>query len=209
MLPASLRLSLRQSGKMRTLLGAILAAVLAATRGWGQGPSGRPDTVRINGARLGDTVQVTLRILRSGGSSEPLQCTGHVLGVRVDTLRIGGVGYCSDLAGAGGNVTALRIRQQEGSRGTHAVVGFAIGAVSGAVLGQLFGPKCVLEGPCASSFPSLGFTEGLVLGGFGGLVVGLLRDAGEQWLEIPVPSVVRLTGLNVHPGIRVHANLGR
>jgi hypothetical protein len=126
-----------------------------------------------------------------------MKCTGKVTARQVDTIIVSRIDSCrsGDLSKA--DVQSFRLQFNEGSRSDHAGKGLLIGLVSGAILGKLAGPKCVLDGPCDAGFVTLGLIGGGALGSIVGLVVGLGRDAGEQWRPIPVPSVIRVSDRTV------------
>jgi hypothetical protein len=122
-----------------------------------------------------------------------MKCTGTVTGRHVDTVAVSRVDPCRAGAISKADVRSFRVQYNEGSRSDHAGKGLLIGLATGAILGKLAGPKCLFEGPCDSGVVTPGLIAGAALGTIVGFVVGLGRDAGEQWRPIPIPSVIQLS----------------
>jgi len=189
---------------MHALIGAVLLSTCSLGRIVAQEPPAPADTSHRLALRLGDVLEVrTLDSSSSAGSLRELRCTGTVTALRIDTISVRQSGDCAPRHVDRAEIQSLRRRYDAGSRSKHTGYGLLIGTASGAVVGRVIGPKCVLSGPCDSGVITLGLMGGAVLGALTGTVVGALRDAGNQWLDITIPRVVRLTGLAIQPSVRI------
>ena len=185
------------------------AALLALATRLDAQPTGasRDSTPDASAIVVGDHVDLRSQPVDRRGARA--QCEGDVTAIAGDTIVVGNANaprLCPRWTYTRDVVAELRVaRGNRGSRVKHALVGFAIGATAGGVIGFAAASADHCTGECdLDGVLTVAATIALgTVGGLTGTIIGALVPAGRRWISVPVPGPVRVAGMRVQPALRV------
>ena len=182
-------------------IGSILPALVLT--GW-MTLNAFPATAAAQEVPLERGERVHLRLSLDGTPPASVQCDGKIAERRQDTLAVESLGDC--LPG----MFRAEVRVEHGTRGSrleHAVLGMAAGGVAGWLLqrstaGELCG-NAACDVTDARYVSGIRTAAGVVTGALVGTLLGTARPAGPRWVEAQSARFVRISGIVLHPELRV------